>query len=532
MKFRQLLLLFLPILIFFLSIISCSNQEIGKPNIVLIMGDDIGFSDLGCYGSEIQTPNLDKLADNGIRFRTFYNSAKCNPSRSSLLTGLYKGNNRAVNIATLLDSAGYYTIHAGKEHFDSWVPDHIYAVNAFQQSFTFWATTEYFVPPNGEFSRPFFLNGKQLATDEIEINKSPFYKTEITTDYALRFLENDRNPDQPFFLYLPYHAAHYPLQALPEDIAKYKGEYRVGWDSIRQRRYDRMLGMGLIDDRYLLSEPTDNINRFRGYPKGDSARRALIPKYRPWKTLSEIEKDELDLEMAVFAAMVDCMDQNIGRVIHWLKENDEYENTLIMYLSDNGSCPYDQNRNFDYPPGTAESYRSLNAAWANVGNTPFRYFKQFGHEGGAHTHFIAHWPDKIKTSMTTDQVGHILDIYPTLLEVAGLSYPDEINGIKTIPLHGSSMLPIFLGQKRPEPEYFISGFTERFRMFRTNQYKIVKANGQAWELYNMHDDPTEVNNLADQNPEIITELSNNYQDIIQKINNEAKNSVSIRHYPE
>ena len=509
---------YLPFLIMVLFFISCENQEIDKPNIVLIMGDDIGFSDLGCYGSEIQTPNLDKLAENGIRFRTFYNSAKCNPSRSSLLTGLYKGNNRAVNLAALLDSAGYLTIHSGKEHFDSWVPQQCYAEHAFQQSFTFWATTEYFIPPKGDFSRPFFLNGKQLQTVEIDNNSEPFYKTDVTTDYAIRFLDQNRSPDKPFFLYLPYHAAHYPLQAKPEDIEKYRGNYLIGWDSIRQNRYDRMIEMGLIDDRYLLSEPSDNINRFRGHPKGDSIRRSQIPKYRPWNTLSELEKDELDLEMAVFAAMVDCMDQNIGRIINWLKENDEYDNTLIMYMSDNGSCPYDQNRNFDYPPGPAESFRSLSAAWANAGNTPFRYFKQFGHEGGAHTHFIVHWPEKIRKGVITNQVGHITDVYPTLLEAAGIPYSNEINRTKTIPLHGSSLMPILLGQKRPEPEYFISGYSERFRMFRTDGHKIVKANARNWELYNIIEDPTEINNLADQKPDIVSQLSNRYQQVIMKIN--------------
>ncbi len=508
--------------------LACNPEREENPNIVLIMGDDIGFSDLGSYGSEIQTPNLDKLAENGIRFRTFYNSAKCNPSRSSLLTGLYKGNNRAVNIASLLDSAGYTTLHSGKEHFDGWVPDHVYAEHAFDQSFTFWATTEYFVPPNGEFSRPFFLNGKQLATDEIEVYKKPLYKTEVITDYAIRFLDQEYDPDIPFFLYLPYHAAHYPLQARPEDIAKYLGKYRKGWDSVRQERYERMLAMGIIDDSYSLSEPTDNINRFRGHPKGDTTRRSLIPKYRPWSTLSESEKDEMDLEMAVFAAMVDCMDQNIGRVISWLKDHDEFENTLIMYLSDNGSCPYDANKNLDIPPGPAESYRSLSAAWANVGNTPFKYFKQFGHEGGPHTQFIVHWPKKIKKGLITDQVGHITDIYPTLLDVAGINYPDEFDRVETIPLHGKSLMPIFEGQIREEPAYFISGFSERFRMFRTDSFKIVRSNKDAWELYNIKKDPTEGNNLAKSKPVVLTKLIAEYQNISQKMNAEADNSASVR----
>jgi arylsulfatase len=217
--------------------------------------------------------------------------------------------------------------------------------------------------------------------------------------------------------------------------------------------------------------------------------------------------DDLDLEMAVFAAMVDCMDQNIGRIIHKLEENNQLDNTLIIYFSDNGSCPYDSNRDFDHPPGPSDSYRTLCAAWANVGNTPFKYFKQFGHEGGCNTHFIAHWPGVIGQKGTIiDQPGHLVDIFPTFLEIADIEYPENHNDNPTIELHGKSLLPIFKGEIRDEPEFFISGFTDRFRMFRSGDWKIVKANNEEWELYDLKNDPSETNDLADDRPEKLNQL--------------------------
>jgi arylsulfatase len=487
----------------------CSGEKPkspSQPNIVLIMGDDIGFSDLGCYGSEIKTPNLDNLAENGVRFTTFYNASKCNPTRSSLLTGLYKGDNRTINFVQLFENAGYNTIQSGKEHFDKWVPEHCYAKNIFDRSIYFWANNEYYIPPSGKFSRPWSIGGKEIKADELESIEKPFFKTDAFTDYAIKYLNELKGNDKPFFLYLPYNAAHYPLQGKPEDIALYRGKYREGWDSVRIKRYRKMKELGVIDSNTKLSVPTDNINRFRGGTVKGLDKDNKIPKYRPWSTLDDKEKDELDLEMAVFASLVHRMDLNIGRVVKWLKDNDELDNTIILYLSDNGSCPYDSNHDFDYPPGPAESYRSLCAAWANVGNTPYRYFKQFGHEGGCNTHFIAYCPEKFKSGLITEQPGHIVDIAPTLLEIAEIEYPEEVNGTKTIPLHGSSLLPVLKGNKRKDPSFFISGFGNRFRMFRSGDWKIVRANGDEWELYNLAIDRTEMNNLAEAMPEKLKEM--------------------------
>lgn len=425
-----------------IALISCNQEKSPdtRPNIVLIMGDDIGFSDISCFGSEIPTPNLDKLASQGMRFKQFYNMSKCETTRSVMHTGHYTGDNRSIGLGELLKRSGYYTIHSGKEHFKEWVPKSVYAKNAYDESYTFWAANEFFIPPDSTFERPFILQGDTLHARDLYHHGDEFFKTDAFTDFALDKLQEQEGEDRPFFLYLPYGAAHYPLQARQEDIDKFRGKYLVGWDSVRQKRYEKMIALGILDAKYKLSAPSSNINKFRGHPKGDEERRAVIPLYRPWDTLSEGEKDELDLEMAVFAAMVHRMDYNIGRVINYLEEAGQLDNTLIMFLSDNGSCPYDSNKDFDHEPGDPAGYRTLSAAWANAGNTPFRYFKQYGHEGGAHTHFIAHWPRVIQPNQITNQPAHLVDIYPTLLDAVGIEYPDNLNGAPSLPLHGSSML--------------------------------------------------------------------------------------------
>jgi len=492
-----------------ITFFSCNkvvNNKDNRPNIVLIMGDDIGFSDLSCYGGEIPTPNLDRLANQGIRFKQFYNMSKCETTRSVMLTGHYTGDNRSISIGRVLRDAGYYTIHSGKEHFMPWVPKSEYAAPVFHESYTFWAANEFFIPPDSTFERPFLLNGKQLHARDLFYKGDEFFKTDAFTDFALDRLANREDKDQPFFLYLPYGAAHYPLQARKEDIDKFRGKYRTGWDQLRQQRYEKMIDLGILDPKFQLSQPSANINKFRGHPKGDEDKRAKIPLYRPWDTLSENEQEELDLEMAVFAAMVHRMDYNIGRIINYLETKGKLDNTLIMYLSDNGSCPYDSNRDFDFAPGDPAGYRTLSAAWANLGNTPFRYFKQYGHEGGAHTHFIAHWPKGIQAGQITNQPAHLVDIFPTILEACGLEYPFKINEIASLPLQGSSMLTIFQGKERSEPAAIVSGFQDRFRMYREGDWKIVNTNDKGWELYNVSDDLTETIDLSDSFPDKIIEL--------------------------
>jgi arylsulfatase len=482
-------------------LMACQNKS-PRPNIVLIMLDDVGISDIGCYGGEIATPNIDRLADNGLRFTTFYNMAKCNPTRSTMLTGLYKGGNGAVHLATLARQAGYLTMMSGKDHFDPWVPDYCRADKVFDLSFHFWIGNQFFLPPSGQFRTPYVLNGDSLAPEEIEHQIEPMYKTDFLTDYALSFI-NQKEKNQPFFLYLPYHAAHFPLQARPEDIAKYRGKYLEGWDKIREKRYSRMQELGILPEGATLSPPENNKHASRG-PFISS-----YTDYTPWDSLSPESRDTLDLEMAVFAAMIDRADQNIGRIIDHLEKSGQLDNTLILFLVDNGSCPFYTNKIPDVLPGPADSYWSLRTSWANVGNTPYRQYKQFGLEGGSHTPFIAHWPDKIKPGTITKQIGHIVDIAPTFLDIMETNYPDSVHRYKTLPLHGESLLPILEGKERKEPEYFISGMP-KFRMFRMGDFKIVKMNNGPWELYNMKEDPTELNNLAKQLPEKLEILKIEY----------------------
>ena len=480
-----------------------------QPNVILIVADDIGFADLGSYGSEIQTPNLDKLAYGGLRFTNFYNMSKCETTRSALHTGRFlEGKNieNAIPFSTVMSQAGYYTAMVGKEHFRTWVPARCFAVNAFEDSFVFWKINSFFVrPETGKFEYPFRLNGVPIAPEDMDVRQEPIFKTDVMTNYALNFIDNAYDQKKPFLLYLPYHVAHYPLQARPEDIAKYRGKYKVGWDKIREQRFQRQKELGVISAETELSPPEGNINKFRG-PYRDN-----IYKYRPWDSLDEAEKDELDLEQAVFAAMIDRMDQNIGRILGKLDDLDQRENTLIIFFTDNGSCPYDSNADFAIPPGPAEGYRTLSAAWALVGDTPFRYYKQYGHEGGAHTHMIANWPSTIQPGLNHD-VAHLTDIYPTMMEVAGTEYPDTLQDAPTPILDGESLLPLFKGEARNEPDIIISGFGDNFRMVRIGDWKIVKVNGEPWELYNLVADPTELNNLANDIPGKLKELVEAYED--------------------
>ena len=473
-----------------------------RPNIVLIMADDVGYSDIGPYGSEIRTPNLDRLAEGGLRFTQFYNMAKCETTRAALHTGLFFAKRDAGNarsLGGLLRDAGYHTAMTGKEHFSAWVPDHVHARHNFDDALTYPVINQFFIPPDGAWQNPFFLDGEEIAVEDMPVSDPPFYKTDVLTDYALRFLDNAEASGKPFFLYVPYHVAHYPLQAREEDIARYRGSYRRGWDAVRAERYARMRELGVIPPNARLSPPEDNVNRYRGPFRGD------VYHYRPWESLTEAEQDALDLEMAVYAAMIDRMDQNIGRLLARLTEMNALDDTLVLFLSDNGSCPYDSNRDFSIPPGGPASYRTLSAAWANVGNTPFRFYKQYGHEGGSHTHFIAHWPAVVEPGLS-DQPAHVADLLPTLLDATGGVYPATVNGRPTPVLDGSSLLPVLRGGTRPAPDILVSGFTERFRMVRIGDWKLVRVNAQRWELYNLADDPTELDDRADDDPATLDRL--------------------------
>ena len=468
-----------------------------KPDIVLIMVDDMGYSDIGCYGGEVHTPNLDALAANGLRFRQFYNNAKCGPTRASLLTGLYSqqvGEGRmanAVTIAEALRPAGYRTLMTGKWHAPS-----IPVKRGFDRYFglcdgccNFWnpgprrpGEPE---PGRKNYPRRWAIDGREYRP---WTPPKKFYTTDAFTDYAVGYLDEYGREDKPIFLYLAYTAPHYPLHAWPEDIAKYRGKYMMGWDALRKQRYKRMTHMGVI-------------------PKS-TAMSPLDPRTKKWEDIED--KDAWDLKMAVYAAMIDRVDQNIGRLVAKLKQLGRFDNTLLLFLSDNGGCAESVNNTPKIAPGPVGSYRTVELSWANASNTPFRKFKRYDHEGGISTPLVVHWPAVIKKGgQFTDQVGHIIDVMATCVDIAGVEYPTSHNGRKVLPLEGKSLLPIFQGKTRECHEEIYWQFG-RCKAVRQGKWKLVSLDGKPWELYDMETDRTELRNKAKSQPVKAKELAAKY----------------------
>ena len=472
-----------------------AEPDRSRPNIVLIMVDDMGYSDIGCYGGEVQTPNLDRLAKDGLRFTQFYNTAKCHTTRAELLTGNYAysiGDNNMEHGATfgeVLRTVGYRTLIAGK-----WHQKPLPTSRGFDRYFGLADGCSNFFNPGlkarpgeGPPGRKGKTRVRRWAIEDKVIMgyTSPdkkFYHTDAFTSYAIDRLDEYKGEDKPFILYLPYTAPHYPLHAWPEDIAKYRGKYKVGWDTIRKQRFARMNKMGIIGPNHKLT------------PRASKA----------WDDLTEKQKDEEDLKMAVYAAMIDRVDQNLGRLFTKLRELGKWDNTLIMFLTDNGACPEQPNTTPNIAPGPVESYRTVSVGWANASNTPYKKFKSTDYEGGIRTPFIAHWPGVIKPGMT-GQVGHIIDVSATFRDITGAKYPREILGNRTKPPVGKSLLPVFKGKQR-EPHEEIYWHFSRANALRQGDLKVVRA-GKAWELYDLKADPTEMNNLAKQKPEKTAELA-------------------------
>jgi len=473
-----------------------------RPNIILIMADDLGYSDIGCFGGEVQTPNLDRLAAEGMRFRQFYNSAKCNPTRAALLTGQYEhavgvaNMQHGVTFAEVLRTVGYRTIISGK-----WHQKPLPTTRGFDR---YWGLADgccnYWNP--GTRARPGEpapgrkrKTPRRWAIEGEEImgyvpQKKDFYTTDEFANYAIERLEEYKNEDKPFLLYLPFTAPHYPLHARPEDIAKYRGRYKIGWDELRRRRYARQIEMGIVDARYAVS-PRD-------------------PKVPAWDTLSEKKKDEYDLLMAVYAAMVDRMDQATGRIFAKVKELGKWENTLVLFLSDNGGCAENVNTTPDIPPGPVESYRTLGAAWANACNTPYRKYKATDYHGGNCTPFIARWPGVIKGGTITDQVGHIIDILPTFMDITGAKYPTEFEGRAIKPVAGKSLLPVFRGRQR-KPHDMLFWQYGAAKAVRQGKWKLVRYGKVDWELYDLDADRTELHDLAGKYPGRVRQMAQAWQ---------------------
>jgi len=334
-------------------------------------------------------------------------------------------------------------------------------------------------------------NSFRIDTEPFTTKDKNFYTTNAFTDYALDFLDDTAKKDKPFFLYVAYNAPHYPLHALPEDIAKYKGKYMKGWDKVRRERYARLIELGLIDRKWKMSA--------RGQDKHKSF--SDIP---PWEQVEDKEAE--DLNMAVYAAMVDRLDQNIGRILDKLQELGQAENTLVMFLSDNGGCPYERNKTKDIPPGPAESYRTYDSPWANVSNTPFRLYKRFSHEGGSATPFIVRWPAVIKEGgRITHQLGHIVDVMATCLEIGKAEYPRRYEERQVLPHDGQSLLPIFRGRWRKGHDAIFWEFM-RNKAVRQGKWKAVTIGDGPWELFDMEADRTELHDLAKHFPQKLKEL--------------------------
>ena len=508
-----------------------------RPNVILVLVDDMGFADLGCMGSEIKTPYIDALAKNGVLLSSMYNCARCCPTRASLLTGLYPHNagighmganlgtpayqgflrNDAGTIAEILRLDGYRTLMAGKWHVggDFWA-----------RKVDTWRVgdLEHPTPRQRGFDRFYgiidgvthFFSPHYILEDDRRVDVSPtdFYFTDAITDKAIDMIDETVALDQPFFLYLAHAAPHWPLHAPEEDIAKYDGIYAKGWDAIRTARHEEMLGRNVLQHKWQIS------------PRDEAA-----PAWGDTKT-----KDWEASRMAVYAAMVDRMDASIGRVVARLKALNQLDNTLILFLSDNGGCAefmaedgwakfmpdvHNDGRKIamgnrpNLRPGGPLTYMSYDLPWANVSNAPFRLFKHWVHEGGISTPLIAHWPDRFKSPSVAHAPCHVIDILPTILAATGTRYPSEIGGAPIQSLDGESLLDLLEGRDwRRDRALFWEH--EGNSAIRLGQFKLVRKFDQPWELYDMEADRTELNNLIGRNDPLSADLIKQYVDWAEK----------------
>lgn len=505
-----------------------------RPNVLLILNDDMGYSDIGCYGGEIDTPNLDRLARQGLRFTQFYNSPRCSPSRASLLTGLYPHqagigiltyptgpegyagdlNRNCVTIAEVLRADGYRTYLSGKWHVssnlveptDSW---------PMQRGFDEFFGT---IIGAGSFYYPNTLTRGNVNIDHEAEQAEAFFYTDAISDQAAAYIRDHKakHPHGPFFQYVAYTAPHWPLHAHDGDIAKYKGRYDAGWDQLREARLRRMIEAGIIDADWKLTDRD--------------------PTQPAWENAEN--KAWLLRCMEVYAAQVDRMDQGIGHIIKALEETGQFDNTLILFLSDNGACAEDIPENVameelvneqmiarshtrkgeevvpgnipEIMPGPENTYQSYGTAWANLSNTPFRLYKHWTHEGGVSTPLICHWPAEIREAGALRHTpAHLPDIMATILDITGSAYPKEFSGHRIPPAEGHSLAPVFAHDHLSQRPLFWEH--EGNAAVRVGKWKLVREYPGSWELYDMEVDRTEMTNVADRYPEIVEEFSRQYE---------------------
>jgi len=525
-----------------------------RPNVILIMVDDMGFSDLGYHGGEIDTPNLDALAKGGVRFSQFYNSGRCCPTRATLMTGLHPhevgighmtqppGSNRGegrppayqgylnrscVTIAEALEGHDYATLMAGKWHLGNNARDRWPLQRGFEKFYgCISGATRFFHPIS---PRDITFGNEQLS-DPKSTTDEAFYTTDAFTDYAIRFLKEEQaGKKRPSFLYLAYTAPHWPLQAFEDDIAKYRGKYKIGWDKLRQQRLKRQIESGLISPDWALSPRT--------------------PGIPDWDSLDEKKQDEMDLKMAVYAAMIDRVDHNVGKLVSHLKESKTFDDTLIFFLADNGGCQeggmLGRGNFYDVEKRNQEHANSYGEAWSNASNTPFRLYKHFVHEGGAATPFFMHWPKGIKPGKDWyREPAQLIDVVPTILDLAGADYPKTYKGNDILPIDGLSLRPAFTGKplNRGEP-FFVEHENNAF--VRDGKWKLVgrgvsATNGvvpSRWELYDIEKDRTEINNLAATHPDKTKEMAGQWdvwakRAMVYPKNNKASDAKALPNPPQ
>jgi len=497
-----------------------------RPNVLLILADDLGFSDLGCYGGEIATPHLDRLAANGLRFTQAYNSARCWPSRAALLTGHYAqhvhrdalpkvhgggGGGGAKNLrpawARLLPEFlrphGYRCYHSGKWHLDGKVLD-----AGFDRSLDVRNQGNYFT------ARGNFLDDRPVPVPDDETGS---YSTDATVDHALECLRDHatHHADRPFFHYVAFIAPHFPLHAPPEDIARYRDRYLAGWDALRSERHRRQTEAGLL--RADLSPLEPEIGPPYAFP--DALKRlgpGEIDRPLPWDDLSDAQRRFQATKMAIHAAMIDRMDRQIGRILDHLTASGWEENTIVLFASDNGATAEIMVRNGGHDPeaapGSAASYLCLGPGFSSAANTPFRRHKTWVHEGGIATPLIVHWPAGIPARGELRHTpAHLVDIVPTVLEAAGVAKPADWDGIPFPPPSGRSLIPAFATDV-PVPRDSLWWLHEGNRAIRIGDWKLVASAGQPWELYDLAKDRTELHDLAAAHPEVVTRLARAWED--------------------
>ena len=534
------------IIIFMLIVFfACAEQKDERPNIIVILVDDMGYSDIGPYGGEIPTPNLDHLSSNGYTMTNFYNAGRCCPTRASLLTGVYQHqagighmtnskkdslgefipsyqgflNDQCVTLGEALKHNGYQTYLSGKWHVGeneaNWPGkrgfDHYFAfINGASSYFNI----EGFWTPDQKLR--LVLDGQNFKLP------ADFYMTDAITDHARNFIDSAATHNQPFFMYVAYTAPHWPLHALGKDIDKFSGKYMGGWDSVRNIRYQKMKNKGVISPEWELSEKFI-FNNYEMAWRNDEK----LPMTPNWDSLSIEEKRVWDKRMAVYAAMVHAMDRGVGEIREKLIEHGIEENTLIMFMSDNGACHepiyvWDLFYPSDGPIGGPRSFEAVGYPWANVSNTPFRLFKHWTLEGGISTPFIAYWPEKIQPKLDTSNIGHIIDVMATCTDIAG-NYPEKYQEKSIIDMEGNSLMPLLVdGKDFPERTLFWEH--EGNWAVRDGQWKLVytypcpETNGQEiLALYNIRYDRDENNNLIADEPHIAKDLKNKYDDWAKRV---------------